>query len=81
MIRFISLKNIALEMTSQMRSTLENCLDNKRNSFNLFSANVYMVKTMLSREIHLIRYPVDLPTKDNFKLVRVQIPEPKTGGF
>ncbi|MGE0243322.1 MAG: NADP-dependent oxidoreductase [Nitrososphaeraceae archaeon] len=41
-----------------------------------------MVKTMLSKEIHLIQYPVGFPNKDNFKLVQVQIPEPtKTGEF
>ena len=36
----------------------------------------------VSREIHLVSYPVGMPSENNFKLVQVEIPEPtKEGDF
>src|SRR5215207_7286555 len=41
-----------------------------------------MVATKASREICLTEYPVGMPSENNFKLVRVEIPEPtKEGEF
>ncbi len=41
-----------------------------------------MVETKAIREIHLTRYPVGMPSENNFKLVQVEIPEPtKEGEF
>ena len=41
-----------------------------------------MAVTKVSREIHLTKYPIGMPTDNNFKLVQVEIPEPtKEGEF
>lgn len=36
---------------------------------------------LVSREIHLRQRPFGIPTKDNFQLVKVSVPDPKDGEF
>jgi NADPH-dependent curcumin reductase CurA len=41
-----------------------------------------MIAENVSREIHLTEYPTGMPSENNFKFVRVEIPEPtKEGDF
>ena len=40
-----------------------------------------MVDERVGHEIHLKNRPVGIPTEDNFKFVRLSVPDPKEGEF